>query len=252
MVKSTDEKTYGRKVVRGTVKKKDVFMKRLFITMGICFLVGAIIGSIITGIIVHKQTVKKMQQETVSEAEIEVIEQQEAFGAGDNRVFTEEMSLDWSDGEDLGFVALDNIDLSEDLQEFTYCLAYAYNIDYSLVLAMMEHESSFRTNIISDTNDYGLMQINIVNHEWLTETLGVTDFLDAKQNIRSGLFVLRKLFEKYGNNVQTVLMAYNMGEDGADRCIAQGITSTEYSEEITERQVEFQKMIEERKEGNDN
>ena len=78
-------------------------------------------------------------------------------------------------------------------------------------MALIQHESSFDPNVISSTNDYGYMQINAINHNWLTETIGVTDYTDPYQNIRAGVFVLRKLFERY-QDTNMVLMAYNMGK----------------------------------------
>lgn len=237
------EKTYGRKVVRGAAAKRrqmDAAKKLLFL-MIICALIGAIFGSIITGIIVHKQDVKKMNTVELSASESQTFVLNYPFGAGDNRVFTNEMSMDWSSGQELGFVPLD-VPMDEDLQEFVYCLSYGYNIDFTLVMAMIEHESSFRPDVVSKTGDYGLMQINECNHEWLTETLGVTDFLDSRQNIRSGLFVLRKLFEEY-DNVNQVLMAYNMGESNASKLWEQDIYVTAYTEEITRIQAEYQQQL---------
>ena len=69
------------------------------------------------------------------------------------------------------------------------------------------------------------MQINTVNHEWLQEKLGITDFLDPYQNTRSGIYILRTLFEKYQDTAK-VLMAYNMGEDGAKKLWDKGIYDT--------------------------
>jgi hypothetical protein len=65
-----------------------------------------------------------------------------------------------------------NIELSEELQEYTYamCLNYGIVDHYELVLAMMWHESNFTPDVISRTNDYGIMQINVCNHEWLSKT----------------------------------------------------------------------------------
>ena len=116
-------------------------------------------------------------------------------------------------------------------------------------MALMQKESSFNADIISSTGDYGLMQINKVNHTWLTETIGVTDFLDKEQNIRAGLFVLRKLFEEY-TDPNLVLMAYNMGSNGAETLWNKGIYTTPYVEDILKYQTEFNKQLEERNSGN--
>lgn len=172
------------------------------------------------------------------------------YGTYDGKVFTTEMSMDWSSGYDLGFIPLD-CDMDEDLQEFIYCLSYGYNIDFPFVMAVIKVESGFNPNAVSSTNDYGLMQINEVNHQWLKEVLGIEDFLDPYQNTRAGLFILRQLFEKY-DDPQKVLMAYNMGEGGASLLWEQGIDSSGYSEKIMKAADDYAKQIEQRKEGSEN
>lgn len=125
--------------------------------------------------------------------------------------------------------------LDVEIQEFIYYLAYGYNIDFYFIMAVIEHESDFRADIISSTNDYGLMQINICNHEWLSKALGITDFLDPYQNIMAGTYKFHLLFEKYGDDTSKVLMAYNMGDTGAGRLWKQGIYESRYSREIMQQ-----------------
>ena len=95
---------------------------------------------------------------------------------------------------------------------------------------------------MSGTGDYGIMQINTVNHEWLREELGITDFLDAEQSIDAGTEMLARLSEKY-SDPHKVLMAYNMGEGGAAKLWAQGITSSEYSRDIMARRAEILESV---------
>lgn len=162
------------------------------------------------------------------------------YGSYDDRTFTEEISLDWDAG-DLDFTPLDCA-MNDDLQEFVYYLSQGYNIDFTLVMALIQHESSYRADVISSTNDYGLMQINKINHQFLTDTIGVTDFLDPYQNIRAGMFTLRKLFERY-QDVDMVLMCYNMGEDGAERLWSKGIYETDYTQSILTIQQQFNEQL---------
>lgn len=107
------------------------------------------------------------------------------------------------------------IPLSEDLQLYTYnkCIEYGIPDCYELVLAMMWQESNYTANFIS-SNKYGIMQINSCNQSWLVDLLGPIDFLDARDNINAGVYILSKLLIKYGS-VHKALMAYNMGEHGA-------------------------------------
>lgn len=133
--------------------------------------------------------------------------------------------------------AIYNIPLDEELQAYVYNLCVDYRIPehYELILAMMWQESDFRPDVVSKTNDYGIMQINVVNHAWLTEKLGVDDFLDANQNIHAGVYMISKLIHKYGD-VHKSLMAYNLGEGGAKQYWAANIYSTSYSDGIVAKQ----------------
>lgn len=131
-----------------------------------------------------------------------------------------------------------DVRMDADTQKEIYELCDEYNIDFALVMAIIMKESSFRTSIISKSDCYGLMQINVVNHDWLSEELGITDFLDPIQNVEAGLYMLRRLFEKY-EYVPLVLMAYNLGEAGAKRKWKQEIYSTKYVEYILDLQEEY-------------
>jgi hypothetical protein len=131
-----------------------------------------------------------------------------------------------------------NIPLDVELQKYTFEICSENNVDYIMVLAVMDQESDYREKVISKTNDYGIMQINQVNHEWLEDKLGVDDFLDAKQNILAGVYMLGILTEKY-EETSKVLMAYNCGENGAKKLWDKGIYSTEYSRNIQEKMEEL-------------
>lgn len=128
--------------------------------------------------------------------------------------------------------------LSEELQEYTYYLCEAYYLDFDFVMALMYSESSFKADIVSSTNDYGLMQINSCNHKELSDKLGITDFTNPYQNIRAGVYILRGLFEKY-DDAAKVCMAYNMGEYGASVLWQQGIFETSYSNKILAKADEY-------------
>lgn len=161
------------------------------------------------------------------------------YGQYEGRIFEGEMSQEWSGAN---FVPL-NVPMNEDLQEFIFYLSEAYNMDFTFVMALIQHESGFQPDAVSATNDYGLMQINECNHAYIAEALGVTDFLNPYENVRSGMFILRKLFEKY-ETPEKVLMAYNMGETGASRLWEQSIFETNYSKSVLEIQQEMNAELE--------
>ena len=119
-----------------------------------------------------------------------------------------------------------------------------YEIDFAFTMALIFKESSFRPDADSGSS-VGLMQIHRINHGWLSEELGLTDFFDPEQNVTAGLYMLRNLFEKY-DDPHLVLMAYNMGETGARKLWNQGIYTSSYSEGVLRVAEEFQNEINER------
>lgn len=164
------------------------------------------------------------------------------YGAPDGKIYEGGFPESYELENDFVFTTEIPVTFGEDLQEFTYYLSAAYDIDYTLVLAIISKESSFMPDGISTTNDYGLMQINACNHEWLTEELGITDFIDPYENIKAGLFILRGLFEKY-DSTSKVLMAYNMGENGASKLWEQGIFESNYSKDVLQRQETYRQIL---------
>lgn len=125
-----------------------------------------------------------------------------------------------------------DVPLSYEIQDYIRENCEEYDVPMELVIAMIEHESSFRADVISKTNDYGYMQINTINHEWLSETLGVSNFLDPYENILCGIYIISGHLEKTDGNIELALMRYNCGATGARRLWEQGIYSTSYSRSI--------------------
>lgn len=219
--------------------RKTAMAKRVILSWAVvglvCYMVGGVSGYAIKGHMIAKDKPKEeihTNMQTVTKTLI--------YGLYDNQAFTKEPPIDWENG-DKNFTPLD-VPMSEEEQEFVFYLAAGYNIDFTLAMALIQHESSFRADVVSSTQDYGLMQINQINHEYLTETIGVTDYLDPYQNIRAGMFTLRKLFEKY-QDTKRVLMAYNMGEKGASRLWEKGIYETSYTEKILNIQQQFNEQV---------
>lgn len=123
--------------------------------------------------------------------------------------------------------------LDDDLQDYIREQCTRYDLPMVLVIALIAKESSFRPNVISGSNDYGLMQINTIKHQWLSEQYGITDFLDPYQNVRCGIIILGQHYQKYGD-VNKALMAYNLGATGAKRQWDKGIYSNGYTEKVQE------------------
>lgn len=130
-------------------------------------------------------------------------------------------------------IAVFKVSLEDTLQVYTYKTCEQYNVTdyYTLIMALMWVESRYDASAISATNDYGLMQINVCNHKYLREKLGVSDFLDAQDNIQAGIYMLSGYILEYGD-VHKALMAYNMGSRGASKLWNKGIYSSAYSRHV--------------------
>lgn len=137
-----------------------------------------------------------------------------------------------------------DISLSQELQEYTYDMCSFYDVDYELALALMWHESNFDAAAISSTDDYGLMQINEVNHDYLRETLGIVDFLDPYDNIECGVYTISTLVHEYEDN-NLALMVYNMGRRGAAKCWSDGIYKSVYSQSVLAKMEKLKEYIRE-------
>ena len=92
-------------------------------------------------------------------------------------------------------------------------------------------------------NDYGLLQINKVNHEWLKKKYRTADMLNPYQNVFCGIKIIGTYVKKYKGDINKALMAYNMGDYGAKKAWQNGITSTRYSLKIMELKDKYEVML---------
>lgn len=125
-----------------------------------------------------------------------------------------------------------DVPLSTELQDYISSVCSTYNVPYELIYGMIEVESNFQVNAVSETNDYGLMQINKCNHEWLADELNITDILDPEQNILAGVYMIASHLEETNGDITLALMQYNCGATGAKRLWEQGIYSTSYTDKV--------------------
>lgn len=104
-----------------------------------------------------------------------------------------------------------------------------YEVPYALALAIAEVETHFDPDAVSATGDYGLMQINSVNHEWLLEK-GLDPMTHAG-NIEAGIYIISQYLQSYGEP-ELALMAYNCGPGGARNLWDAGTYQTDYSRKV--------------------
>lgn len=126
-----------------------------------------------------------------------------------------------------------------------------YNIDYLLIVALIEAESQFDPNAVNGTH-YGLCQVSSKWHTDRAEELGVDDLYDPLGNILVGIDYLNELLSK-DKGVTYALMSYRLGEGEAKVKYKSGETIS-YSEKIEARSNELKEILEKEKQerkGND-
>lgn len=114
-------------------------------------------------------------------------------------------------------VFLFDVPLSDSLQRYIYEICADEGVPVTLALAMIEHESGFNPEVVSSTNDYGLMQINAINHEWLEEKYRTADFLNPYQNAFCGITIPRHGHYQRKAPDGSYLRADNQPEHRSDR-----------------------------------
>jgi soluble lytic murein transglycosylase len=94
-----------------------------------------------------------------------------------------------------------------DYKEIVREKASFYDVDPSIINALIEAESGWDPNAISEKGAMGLMQI-------MPETaidLGLSNPFDPEQNIDAGIRYFRMLLKKFNGNVKLAVAAYNAG-----------------------------------------
>lgn len=131
------------------------------------------------------------------------------------------------------FPYLEDIGLSYELQKFMYQQCQIKGVDYFLALAITKAESDFDPNSIRANEDFGIMQINICNHEDYEKSHGITDWLDPEQNIVVGVDILANTYKVFDTDNDRA-MGYNLGIAGAKKAKAEGIVTTYYAQRVLE------------------
>jgi soluble lytic murein transglycosylase-like protein len=91
--------------------------------------------------------------------------------------------------------------------------AKKYGVEPALIAAVMETESRFNPDAVSQAGARGLMQLMPAT----ARGLGVTDANDPTQAILGGAKLLGQLLDKYNGNRELALAAYNAGSGAVDK-----------------------------------
>jgi len=91
--------------------------------------------------------------------------------------------------------------------------AKTYEIDPSLIRAVMQAESAFHPYVVSRAGAEGLMQLMPA----LADEMGVTDSFDPRENIMGGARYLKQLLDQHNGNIALTLASYNAGPGNVRR-----------------------------------
>ena len=100
----------------------------------------------------------------------------------------------------------------DELKDIIAECAEKYNVDQELIRAMIQVESGWTTDAVSNKGAQGLMQLM----PRTAAMLGVENPFDPAQNIDGGTRYISDLTDKYRGDIEKALAAYNAGPARVD------------------------------------
>lgn len=123
-----------------------------------------------------------------------------------------------------------------EVQQYTYVVCGNYGVDYELILAMIEVESAYCSDAVSECGAVGYMQVIEKWHKDRMERLNVDDLSNPYHNIIVGVDYMAELLERYPEEV--ALGYYNMGYKAVEFW-NDGKIITNYAEKVLSRRMEI-------------
>jgi len=101
----------------------------------------------------------------------------------------------------------------ETIQKIVKECSQYYQVDEKLIWAVMEVESAFNPNAVSNAGACGLMQLMPAT----AVEMGVTDIFDPAQNIAGGVQYLSRMLDLFNGNIDFALAGYNAGPENVKK-----------------------------------
>ena len=127
---------------------------------------------------------------------------------------------------------------SPDLKRYTAEICNEYDVDYNLVVSVIYNESRFQSGLThknsNGTIDYGLMQVNEVNFDYLHQTLGINsmrELLNDEVGIQCGVALLA-YHKQFTENDSSALLRYQIGAGKYRQYLKSGRTTNDTHQRV--------------------
>jgi soluble lytic murein transglycosylase len=123
-----------------------------------------------------------------------------------------------------------------------------HGLDPYFVMAVISGESSFNPLAIGPVGEIGMMQLRPATGEWMAKKIkmnwqGERTLRDPIANIKLGTAYLSWLRQKFNNQSQLYLAAYNMGPKSVKNAVGRNIWPKDYPRHVMKRYFAFYRSI---------